>query len=148
MERTSSSSSKEGYNRAAWTALEDKMLMDYVSMHGEGKWDRVAKKIGLRRCGKCCRLRWLNYLKPGIKRGNFSEDEEELIIRLHKLLGNRWSLIAGRLPGRTDSEIKNHWNANLSKTAKVLQFTLPKLDKQKQPPPSFTAETQKQDVLN
>jgi myb proto-oncogene protein len=44
---------------------------------------------GLKRCGKSCRLRWLNYLRPGIKRGNISDDEEELIIRLHRLLGNR-----------------------------------------------------------
>ncbi|OVA18433.1 SANT/Myb domain [Macleaya cordata] len=70
---------------------------------------------GLNRCGKSCRLRWLNYLRPGIKRGNITEDEEDLIIRLHNLLGNRWSLIAGRLPGRTDNEIKNHWNTHLSK---------------------------------
>ncbi|XP_059432168.1 transcription factor MYB123-like [Corylus avellana] len=70
---------------------------------------------GLKRCGKSCRLRWLNYLRPDIKRGNISPDEEELIIRLHKLLGNRWSLIAGRLPGRTDNEIKNYWNTNLGR---------------------------------
>ncbi|KAK3030638.1 LOW QUALITY PROTEIN: hypothetical protein RJ639_035842, partial [Escallonia herrerae] len=62
-----------------------------------------------------CRLRWKNYLRPGIKRGNFSPDEEDLIIRPHSLLGNRWSLIAGRLTGRTDNEIKNHWNTCLSK---------------------------------
>ncbi|KAF3795959.1 Transcription factor, partial [Nymphaea thermarum] len=69
----------------------------------------------LNRCGKSCRLRWLNYLRPDIKRGNISEDEEDLIMRLHNLLGNRWSLIAGRLPGRTDNEIKNYWNTHLSK---------------------------------
>ncbi|XP_054781810.1 transcription factor MYB1-like isoform X2 [Prosopis cineraria] len=69
----------------------------------------------LKRCGKSCRLRWLNYLKPDIKRGNITPDEEDFIIRLHKLLGNRWSLIAGRLPGRTDNEIKNYWNAHIRK---------------------------------
>lgn len=47
------------------------------------------KLTGLKRCGKSCRLRWLNYLRPDIKRGNISPDEEDLIIRLHKLLGNR-----------------------------------------------------------
>lgn len=71
--------------------------------------------IGLKRCGKSCRLCWLNYLRPDIKRGNITPDEEELIIRLHRLLGNRWSLIAGRLPGRTDNEIKNYWNTKLGK---------------------------------
>ncbi|XP_058729546.1 transcription factor MYB1-like [Vicia villosa] len=112
--------SKEGLNRGAWTAHEDKILTDYINLHGEGKWRNLPKRAGLKRCGKSCRLRWLNYLRPDIKRGNISSDEEELIIRLHKLLGNRWSLIAGRLPGRTDNEIKNYWNTNLGKKVKDL----------------------------
>ncbi|XP_057433922.1 transcription factor MYB1-like [Lotus japonicus] len=107
--------SKKGLNRGAWTSQEDKILRDYVHLHGQGKWRNLPQSAGLKRCGKSCRLRWLNYLKPGIKRGNISTDEEELIIRLHKLLGNRWSLIAGRLPGRTDNEIKNYWNTYLCK---------------------------------
>uniref|UniRef100_I1PC71 Uncharacterized protein n=1 Tax=Oryza glaberrima TaxID=4538 RepID=I1PC71_ORYGL len=107
--------SKEGLNRGAWTAMEDDILVSYIAKHGEGKWGALPKRAGLKRCGKSCRLRWLNYLRPGIKRGNISGDEEELILRLHTLLGNRWSLIAGRLPGRTDNEIKNYWNSTLSK---------------------------------
>ncbi|KAI4344586.1 hypothetical protein L6164_011794 [Bauhinia variegata] len=110
--------SKEGLNRGAWTVHEDKILTDYIKLHGEGGWRNLPKRAGLKRCGKSCRLRWLNYLRPDIKRGNISPDEEELIIRLHKLLGNRWSLIAGRLPGRTDNEIKNYWNTNLGKKVK------------------------------
>ncbi|KAL6878204.1 hypothetical protein ACP4OV_012374 [Aristida adscensionis] len=106
---------KQGLNRGAWTAMEDDILVSYIKNHGEGKWGCLPKRAGLKRCGKSCRLRWLNYLRPGIKRGNISDDEEELIIRLHSLLGNRWSLIAGRLPGRTDNEIKNYWNTTLSK---------------------------------
>ncbi|GAV72779.1 Myb_DNA-binding domain-containing protein [Cephalotus follicularis] len=106
---------KEGLNRGAWTAREDRILINYIKIHGEGKWRDLPQRAGLQRCGKSCRLRWLNYLRPDIKRGNISKEEEDLIIRLHRLLGNRWSLIAGRLPGRTDNEIKNYWNTNLSK---------------------------------
>ncbi|KAH0453695.1 hypothetical protein IEQ34_018019 [Dendrobium chrysotoxum] len=84
--------SKEGLNKGAWTANEDSLLITYVNTHGEGKWTTVPYNAGLKRSGKSCRLRWLNYLSPKIKRGNFSEEEDDLIIRLHKLLGNRLAL--------------------------------------------------------
>ncbi|KAI4331293.1 hypothetical protein MLD38_029491 [Melastoma candidum] len=102
-------------NRGAWTPEEDKKLAEVIAVHGAKRWRAVAAKAGLKRCGKSCRLRWMNYLRPNIKRGNITDQEEDLILRLHKLLGNRWSLIAGRLPGRTDNEIKNYWNSHLSK---------------------------------
>ncbi|KAF3950313.1 hypothetical protein CMV_023916 [Castanea mollissima] len=79
----------KGVIRGAWSAWEDNILKSYIKIHGEGKWTDLPQRAGLRRCGKSCRLRWLNYLRPDIKRGNFSEDEEDLIIKLHKLLGNR-----------------------------------------------------------
>uniref|UniRef100_A0A453HIE1 Uncharacterized protein n=1 Tax=Aegilops tauschii subsp. strangulata TaxID=200361 RepID=A0A453HIE1_AEGTS len=75
----------------------------------------MVRGAGLLRCGKSCRLRWINYLRPDLKRGNFTEEEDELIIKLHELLGNKWSLIAGRLPGRTDNEIKNYWNTHIKR---------------------------------
>ncbi|XVE74811.1 hypothetical protein DITRI_Ditri12bG0048300 [Diplodiscus trichospermus] len=125
-------SKEEGLNKGAWTATEDKILIDYIKAHGEGKWRSIPKAAGLKRCGKSCRLRWLNYLRPDIKRGNITRDEEDLIIRLHKLLGNRWSLIAGRLPGRTDNEIKNYWNTVLSKRVQVKEFDHGKKDGKKQ----------------
>nr|POF12545.1 transcription repressor myb5 [Quercus suber] len=105
-------------NRGPWTPKEDTLLVNYIKAHGEGHWRSLPKNAGLLRCGKSCRLRWLNYLRPDIKRGNIAADEEDLIIRLHSLLGNRWSLIAARLPGRTDNEIKNYWNSHLSKKVK------------------------------
>lgn len=107
--------SKVGLRRGPWTPGEDALLTEYIQAHGEGHWRSLPKKSGLLRCGKSCRLRWMNYLRPDIKRGNITPDEDDLIIRMHSLLGNRWSLIAGRLPGRTDNEIKNHWNTHLSK---------------------------------
>ncbi|CAL9013032.1 unnamed protein product [Prunus brigantina] len=102
-----------GVRKGAWTREEDDLLRQCIENHGEGKWHQVPNKVGLNRCRKSCRLRWLNYLKPNIKRGDFTEEEVDLIIRLHKLLGNRWSLIAGRLPGRTANDVKNYWNTRL-----------------------------------
>ncbi|CAM8889842.1 unnamed protein product [Rhodiola kirilowii] len=107
-------------NRGAWTPEEDQRLAQVIETQGPKRWKSIATKAGLNRCGKSCRLRWMNYLRPNIKRGNISAQEEDLILRLHKLLGNRWSLIAGRLPGRTDNEIKNYWNSHLSKKAKQI----------------------------
>ncbi|KAJ4871607.1 Transcription repressor MYB4 [Raphanus sativus] len=100
-------------NKGAWTKEEDERLTAYIKAHGEGCWRSLPKAAGLLRCGKSCRLRWINYLRPDLKRGNFTEEEDELIIKLHSLLGNKWSLIAGRLPGRTDNEIKNYWNTHI-----------------------------------
>ncbi|KAG5129130.1 hypothetical protein AAZX31_13G018500 [Glycine max] len=106
---------KVGLKRGPWTPEEDEVLANYIKKEGEGRWRTLPKRAGLLRCGKSCRLRWMNYLRPSVKRGHIAPDEEDLILRLHRLLGNRWSLIAGRIPGRTDNEIKNYWNTHLSK---------------------------------
>ncbi|KAJ4897650.1 Transcription factor MYB75 [Raphanus sativus] len=107
--------SSKGLTKGAWTTEEDSLLRRCIDKYGEGKWHQVPLRAGLNRCRKSCRLRWLNYLKPTIKRGKLNSDEVDLLLRLHKLLGNRWSLIAGRLPGRTANDIKNYWNTHLSK---------------------------------
>ncbi|XP_054810699.1 transcription factor MYB41-like isoform X2 [Prosopis cineraria] len=104
-----------GVKRGPWTPEEDEKLIAYISKHGSGSWRSVPKHAGLNRCGKSCRLRWTNYLRPDIKRGKFTGEEERLIINLHSVLGNKWSNIAMHLPGRTDNEIKNFWNTNLRK---------------------------------
>lgn len=101
--------------KGAWTEEEDKKLVDHVEKHGLGSWRGVPELAGLKRCSKSCRLRWTNYLRPDLKKGNFSEEEDRVIIHLHALLGNKWSTIAGHLPGRTDNDIKNYWNTRLKK---------------------------------
>ncbi|XP_076940184.1 transcription factor MYB93-like [Bidens hawaiensis] len=101
--------------KGPWTPEEDQKLIDYIQNHGHGSWRALPKLAGLKRCGKSCRLRWTNYLRPDIKRGKFSNEEENTILHLHSILGNKWSAIAGHLPGRTDNEIKNYWNTHLKK---------------------------------
>ncbi|KAK9284510.1 hypothetical protein L1049_023684 [Liquidambar formosana] len=106
---------KNGLKKGPWTPEEDLKLSQYIQIHGPGNWRTLPKNAGLQRCGKSCRLRWTNYLRPDIKRGRFSFEEEETIIQLHSIMGNKWSAIAARLPGRTDNEIKNFWNTHIRK---------------------------------
>ncbi|XP_052170816.1 transcription factor MYB1-like [Diospyros lotus] len=101
--------------RGLWSPEEDEKLIRYITTHGYGCWSEVPDKAGLQRCGKSCRLRWINYLRPDIRRGRFSPEEEKLIISLHGAVGNRWAHIASHLPGRTDNEIKNYWNSWIKK---------------------------------
>ncbi|KAL6533149.1 hypothetical protein OROMI_027261 [Orobanche minor] len=106
---------REGLKRGAWTPEEDKILVEFITQNGHGTWRNLPKLAGLHRCGKSCRLRWTNYLRPDIKRGPFSPDEENTIIQLHETFGNKWAAIASHLPGRTDNDVKNFWNSHLRK---------------------------------
>ncbi|KAE8729849.1 Transcription factor MYB32 [Hibiscus syriacus] len=106
---------KKDLKKGPWGPEEDEILINYIERHGHGSWRALPKLAGLRRCGKSCSLRWTNYLRPDIKRGPFTVDEEKLVIQLHAILGNRWAAIASQLPGRTDNEIKNLWNTHLKK---------------------------------
>ncbi|CAH2073916.1 unnamed protein product [Thlaspi arvense] len=101
--------------KGPWSSAEDNILIDYVKKHGEGNWNAVQKHTGLFRCGKSCRLRWANHLRPNLKKGAFSLEEEQLIVELHAKMGNRWARMAAHLPGRTDNEIKNYWNTRIKR---------------------------------
>ncbi|KAF7120428.1 hypothetical protein RHSIM_Rhsim13G0087000 [Rhododendron simsii] len=115
---------QEEIRKGPWTEHEDVQLVFYVNLFGDRRWDFVAKVSGLKRTGKSCRLRWVNYLHPGLKRGKMTPQEERLVLELHSKWGNRWSRIARKLPGRTDNEIKNYWRTHMRKKAQERKQTM------------------------
>ncbi|XP_021734079.1 transcription factor MYB35-like [Chenopodium quinoa] len=103
--------------KGAWGEAKDGTTFAYVSKQGTTNWNSVPRKTGTKRCGKNCRIRWNNnnYTRSDLHDEGFTQQEEELIIKLHAAVGSRWGLIAHQLPGRTENDIKNHWNTKLRK---------------------------------
>lgn len=115
---------KNGVKKGAWSEEEDNKLRAYIQRYGHWNWGLLPQFAGLSRSGKSCRLRWMNYLRPNIKHGNFTKEEDDLIVDLHNKLGNKWSAMAAKLPGRSDNEIKNRWNTHLKKRAQEDEMTV------------------------
>ncbi|KAK4602915.1 hypothetical protein RGQ29_011770 [Quercus rubra] len=136
---------KQGWTKGPWTPEEDRLLSEYVKLHGGGRWSSVSNSTGLNRSGKSCRLRWVNYLRPGLKKGQLTPLEEGIVVEMHALWGNRWSTIARYLPGRTDNEIKNYWRTHFKKkgkSSKKQDVEKAQTLKQKQPPKKQEQEPQ------
>ncbi|CAH8392159.1 unnamed protein product [Eruca vesicaria subsp. sativa] len=108
--------SKEKQRKGLWSPEEDEKLRNHVLKYGHGCWSSIPIQAGLQRNGKSCRLRWVNYLRPGLKKGEFTKEEETILLSLHSILGNKWAQISKYLPGRTDNEIKNYWHTYLKKS--------------------------------
>lgn len=111
-----------GEIKGTWKPEEDEALRKAVERAGDKNWMAVAREVNMAlgydsggRTAKQCRGRYMHHLKPGLKRGPWTWEEEETLVRSHRRLGNSWSKIAKDLPGRTETDIKNHWNCTLRK---------------------------------
>ncbi|KAL2511216.1 transcription factor RAX2-like [Abeliophyllum distichum] len=132
---------KANVKKGPWSPEEDAKLKEFIEKYGTGgNWIALPQKVGLKRCGKSCRLRWLNYLRPNIKHGEFSDEEDRIICTLYANIGSRWSIIAAQLPGRTDNDIKNYWNTKLKKKLMGMMHS----NQGNTPPFSATPHTQSQ----
>ncbi|XP_073140850.1 transcription factor MYB34-like [Henckelia pumila] len=140
--RSTSGTAECGLKKTPWTPEEDDILKEYVKVHGEGNWGSIQEITGLNKSGKSCRNRWANYLRPNLKKGAFSAEEENLILELHGKHGNKWAYIASQLHGRTDNEVKNYWNMRRKKCQREgLAIHRREMHQVNQPPSSSPSQT-------
>ncbi|ETW07467.1 hypothetical protein, variant 1 [Aphanomyces invadans] len=100
---------KPGLIKGHWTPEEDAKLRTLVA-EGRKNWGQVASHIP-GRTSKQCRERWCNHLDPNINKGNYTREEDQLIVDMQAKLGNRWSVIAQQLSGRTEDAVKIRWKS-------------------------------------
>jgi Myb-like DNA-binding domain len=99
--------------KGSWTAEEDQILREKRALYGR-KWAKIASHLPGRH-GKQCRERYVNHLNPELKKGEWTDDEEAVLVAMRQIHGNRWANISKELPGRSDNDVKNHWYSTVKR---------------------------------
>ena len=109
-----------------WSESEDSLL-DSLIQEGTKRWGEIANILNTNihkghkiRTGKQCKERWNNHIDPSIKKGSWTPTEDLLLLKSHKRLGNRWSVIAKEIGNRTESAIKNRVKSLINKETQNL----------------------------
>ncbi|KAG0199091.1 hypothetical protein BGX28_007566 [Mortierella sp. GBA30] len=100
--------------RIVWTPEEDEYLRAAVQLYGDKteKWAKIAACVP-GRTNKNCRKRWFHSLDPSLKKGAWTEEEDELLRTGVEKFKGQWSKIAERIQGRTDDQCAKRWRESL-----------------------------------